>query len=108
MARYRIEESHAELLKLACLAAGRAETLRLQINEMGQTVPGSMGQTQTNPLIAAKGAAQKRVAAFLKQLRAIRRAEAREAGTTAEGWRLLMPRPPERGDSGITPRNYKS
>jgi phage terminase small subunit len=68
MARYRIEESHAELLKLACLAADRAESLRLEIKEMGQTVTGSTGQTAANPLIAAEGAAQKRVAQFLKQL----------------------------------------
>ena len=68
MARYRIEESHAELLKLACLAADRAESARLEIEQTGQMVPGAAGQMVVNPLIAAEGAAQKRVAIFLKQL----------------------------------------
>jgi hypothetical protein len=50
MRRYRIDEPDTELLKLACLAADRAESLRLQIKETGQTVPGSTGQPQANPL----------------------------------------------------------
>nr|WP_143199651.1 P27 family phage terminase small subunit [Bradyrhizobium sp. NAS80.1] len=68
MARYALDETQAEVLKLACLASDRAEALRLEIEKMGQTVPGSTGQPQANPLIACEGAAQKRVAAFLKQL----------------------------------------
>ena len=68
MGRYRIEESHAELLKLACLAADRAESARLEIEQTGQMVPGAAGQMVVNPLIAAEGAARKRVAIFLKQL----------------------------------------
>ena len=68
MGRYRIEESHAELLKLACLSADRAESARLEIAKTGQTVIGSTGQPAANPLIAVEGAAQKRVAQFLKQL----------------------------------------
>jgi P27 family predicted phage terminase small subunit len=68
MGRYVIEESHAQLLKLACLAADSAESMRGQIKKEGATIIGSQGQPVAHPLIAAEGAAQKRVAAFLKQL----------------------------------------
>jgi P27 family predicted phage terminase small subunit len=68
MARYVIGETHAELLRLACQAADRGESLREQINREGATVTGSQGQPVAHPLIAAEGAAQKRVAQFLKQL----------------------------------------
>jgi P27 family predicted phage terminase small subunit len=68
MKRYRIEEPDTELLLLACEARDRAESLRLEIKKMGQTVPGMNGQPTANPLIGAEGAAQKRVAQFLKQL----------------------------------------
>jgi phage terminase small subunit len=68
MTRYRIEQPDTELLKLACLAADRAESARLEVEQTGQMVPGAAGQMVVNPLIAAEGAAQKRVAQFLKQL----------------------------------------
>ncbi|MGY8682468.1 P27 family phage terminase small subunit [Bradyrhizobium sp. UFLA05-153] len=68
MARYVIEDAHAEVLKLACLAADRAESARLEIVQTGQMVPGAAGQMVVNPLIAAEGAAQKRVAQFLTRL----------------------------------------
>jgi P27 family predicted phage terminase small subunit len=68
MKRYVIEDTHTEVLRLACLAADRAEACRLQVEEEGQMVLGAAGQLVVNPLIAAEGAAQKRVAQFLKQL----------------------------------------
>jgi P27 family predicted phage terminase small subunit len=68
MAKYLIEDTHAELLKLACLSADAAASMRKQIRDEGETVTGSTGQLVAHPLIAAEGAAQKRVAQFLKQL----------------------------------------
>jgi P27 family predicted phage terminase small subunit len=68
MERYVIEDSHAELLKLACLSADSAASMRRQIKQEGETVIGSTGQPAAHPLIACEGAAQKRVAQFLKQL----------------------------------------
>lgn len=68
MGRYVIEEPQAGLLLLACEARDRAEALRLEINAMGLTVQGAIGQSQVNPLLAQEGAAQTRVAKFLKQL----------------------------------------
>jgi P27 family predicted phage terminase small subunit len=66
--RYVIEDTHAELLKLACLSADSAASMRRQISKEGATVTGSTGQVAAHPLIAAEGAAQKRTAQFLKQL----------------------------------------
>jgi P27 family predicted phage terminase small subunit len=68
MRAYVIEETHAELLKLACLSADSAASMRAQIRAEGETVIGSTGQPTAHPLIAAEGAAQKRVATFLRQL----------------------------------------
>jgi hypothetical protein len=68
MARYAIEDTHAELLKLACLSADSAASMRKQIKDEGAIVVGSTGQATAHPLIACEGAAQKRVAQFLKQL----------------------------------------
>jgi P27 family predicted phage terminase small subunit len=68
MERYVIENSHQQLLKLACLSADSAASMREQIEREGRTVTGSTGQLAAHPLIACEGAAQKRVAHFLKQL----------------------------------------
>ena len=68
MHRYIIDETREPLLKLACLAADRAESCRLEIEREEQTVTGSTGQIAAHPLIAAEGAAQKRVMAFLTKL----------------------------------------
>jgi len=68
MQRYVIEDTHAQLLKLACLSADSAASMRRQIKQEGETVTGSTGQPAAHPLIAAEGAAQKRIASFLKQL----------------------------------------
>ena len=68
MERYVIEDTHAEVLKLACLSADAAASMRRKIKAEGETVIGSTGQPAAHPLIACEGAAQKRVAQFLKQL----------------------------------------
>jgi P27 family predicted phage terminase small subunit len=68
MNRYVIEETHAEVLKLACLSADSAAAMRKQISEDGSIVIGSQGQPVAHPLIAAEGAAEKRVAQLLKQV----------------------------------------
>jgi hypothetical protein len=68
MRAFVIEETHAELLKLACLSADSAAKMRAQIKLEGETVIGSTGQSAAHPLIAAEGAAQKRIASFLRQL----------------------------------------
>jgi P27 family predicted phage terminase small subunit len=68
MKRYAIEETHAEVLELACLSADSAASMRAQIKREGATVTGSQGQPVAHPLIACEGAAQKRVAQLLKQL----------------------------------------
>jgi P27 family predicted phage terminase small subunit len=68
MHRYVIEDAHAELLRLACLSADSAAAMRKQIKDEGETVTGSTGQPVAHPLIAAEGAAQKRVAHFLSRL----------------------------------------
>ena len=65
---YVIEETHAELLFLACVSADSASSMRRQIKAEGEIVIGSTGQPTAHPLIAAEGAAQKRVASFLRQL----------------------------------------
>ncbi|KWV55995.1 hypothetical protein AS156_05130 [Bradyrhizobium macuxiense] len=44
MHRYVIEDAHAELLKLACLSADSAASMRQQIKAEGETVIGSTGQ----------------------------------------------------------------
>ena len=68
MEHYVIEDTHAELLKLACLSADSTASMRRQIKQEGQTVTGSTGQPAAHPLITCAGAAMKRVAQFLKQL----------------------------------------
>jgi len=68
MRAYVIEETHAELLFLACVSADSASSMRRQIKAEGEIVIGSTGQPAAHPLIAAEGAAQKRVASFLRQL----------------------------------------
>jgi P27 family predicted phage terminase small subunit len=68
MERFVIEPQHTELLKLACLSADSAASMRRQIKDDGETVTGSTGQVAAHPLIACEGAAQKRIAQFLKQL----------------------------------------
>jgi P27 family predicted phage terminase small subunit len=68
MRAYVIEETHAELLFLACVSADSASSMRRQIKAEGEIVIGSTGQPTAHPLIAAEGAAQKRVASFLRQL----------------------------------------
>jgi len=66
--RYVIEPVHQQLLLLACLSADSAAAMRAQIKLEGETVTGSTGQTAAHPLLAAEGAAQKRIAAFMRQL----------------------------------------
>jgi P27 family predicted phage terminase small subunit len=68
MEQYVIEDTHQELLRLACLSADSAAAMREQIKREGATVIGSTGQSAAHPLIACEGAAQKRVAQFLKQI----------------------------------------
>jgi phage terminase small subunit len=68
MERYDIEATHQQLLNLAFLSADSAASMRATIKEEGETVTGSTGQPAAHPLIACEGAAQKRVAQFLKQL----------------------------------------
>ena len=68
MQQYVIEETHQQLLKLACLSADSAASMRETIKREGETVVGSVGQVAAHPLIACGGAAQKRIAAFLKQM----------------------------------------
>jgi hypothetical protein len=67
MHRFMIAPEGAELLKLACLSADSAASMRATIKQEGETVIGSTGQPAAHPLIACEGAAQKR-AQFLKQL----------------------------------------
>lgn len=66
--RYVIEPTHQQLLRLACLSADSAASMRATIKRDGETVTGSTGQPAAHPLIACEGAAQKRVAQFLKQM----------------------------------------
>ena len=66
--RFIIDETRATVLKLACLAADRAEACRLEVEKEGQTIKGSAGQVAAHPLIAAENVAQKRVVAFLTKL----------------------------------------
>ena len=66
--RYVIEPVHQQLLLLACLSADSAAAMRAQIKLEGETVTGSTGQPAAHPLLAAEGAAQKRIAAFMRQL----------------------------------------
>jgi hypothetical protein len=68
MGRYVIEDTHAQLLKLACCPPTALHQCADRSSRKGETVIGSTGQPAAHPLIAAEGAAQKRVAAFLKQL----------------------------------------
>jgi phage terminase small subunit len=68
MERYVIEDTHAEVLKLACLSADSAASMRRKIKAEGETVIGSTGQPAAHPLIACEGAAQKRIAQFLRTL----------------------------------------
>jgi P27 family predicted phage terminase small subunit len=68
MERYDIEDTHAQLLKLACLSADSAAAMRKQIKEEGATVTGSQGQPVAHPLIAAESAAEKRIEKFLRTL----------------------------------------
>jgi phage terminase small subunit len=67
MQQYVIEKTHAELLNLACQDRDDIVSMRATIKREGETVTGSTGQIAAHPLIAAVGAAEKRVAAFLKQ-----------------------------------------
>jgi hypothetical protein len=60
MERYVIEDTHAEVLKLVCLSADAAASMRRKIKAEGETVIGSTGQPAAHPLIATEGAAQKR------------------------------------------------
>jgi hypothetical protein len=57
MNRYVIEDTRAELLKLACLSTDAAASMRDQIKRDGETVIGSTGQPAAHPLIACEGAA---------------------------------------------------
>jgi hypothetical protein len=68
MRAYAIEDPLTEVLKLACLSADSAASMRAQIKLEGETVTGSTGQPAAHPLIAAEGAAQVRIVRFLKQL----------------------------------------
>jgi phage terminase small subunit len=68
MRAHAIDEPLTEVLKLACLSADSAASMRKQIKQEGEIVIGSTGQPTANPLIAFEGAAQKRVVQFLKQL----------------------------------------
>jgi hypothetical protein len=68
MQAHAIEGPLTEVLKLACLSADSAASMRKLIRLEGVTVTGSTGQLTANPLIAAEGAAQKRMVGFLKQL----------------------------------------
>jgi P27 family predicted phage terminase small subunit len=86
MGRYVLNAPEAELLLLACEARDRAEALRLEIEAMGLTVQGAIGQSQVNPLLAVEGAAQMRCASLLRQL-----------GLFREGKRDKPGRPPKFG-----------
>jgi P27 family predicted phage terminase small subunit len=99
MHRYVIEDAHAEVLKLACLSADSAASMRRQIKAEGETVTGSTGQPAAHPLIAAEGAAQKRVAQFLTRLGLFDEPKRSKAGRPPG--QLIMPRPPVR-DGEIT------
>ena len=68
MEQYVLEDTHQELLRLACLSADCAAAMSDEIEQDGRTVTGSTGQPTAHPLIACEGAAQKRVAQFLKQI----------------------------------------
>jgi hypothetical protein len=66
--RFVIEPVHLQVLKLACLSADSAAAMRARIKAEAETVTGSTGQQAAHPLLAAEGAAQKSIAAFMRQL----------------------------------------
>jgi hypothetical protein len=49
-----VEDVHFEMLRMACLAADRAESCRVQVEAEGQTVPGAAGQATAHPLLGVR------------------------------------------------------
>jgi hypothetical protein len=72
------------IAEIGLLSVDAAASMREQIKREGATVIGSTGQPAAHSLIPCEGAAQKRVAQFLKQLGLFNEARSR---ATAEAWR---------------------
>jgi hypothetical protein len=93
--RYVIEPVHPQVLFLACLSADAAALMREKIKLEGEIVVGPTDQPAAHPLIAPEGAAQRRVAQFLKQLGLFddEPKRPRPGRPPNKFARLLMPRP---------------